>query len=112
MERNKIKKLLIKTIIIIFIVFMFSSFYELGRMQGQALGYYNAVGTEGICEMMEGTMQEDGYCDLNPNAIGYKWKIDCEWGQYKVKDEKPVRWFDHLRPSLVIMNCKIKEETK
>lgn len=98
---KKTKIIMTITITIITMIIIIAS-YNYGNIVGHLKGYHHAVGTEGICDILDYTMEEE-YCVISePNK--YKHYMECPHGKFIVYGEKEYKLMN-LDPRNIIMQC-------
>lgn len=105
---NKEQNLSIAVIILSFIIILMFALTIWGFKQGKMIGSltttYNIKGTEGICDIVNKTMEDTGYCLLKDDGQ-YKHYFDCSRGKFTAQsNHSRIRWYEE-DPRWAIMQC-------
>jgi len=106
-EFSKAEKLLYIAILVAAITCLVLGSFYYGLFIGSVTGYHNAVGTQGICDKLNKTMEGER-CVIS-DVGAYKHLINCVWGEFIVYDDDSAKKVK-LDPRLVIMRCKVVED--
>ena len=88
--KEETKKKIRKFIIIILVILLISTIYNVGRFRGLIDGLYLSEERHNstICDLMNKTRDSDGFCLLLEEPQKYRYYVDCGYEKFKIEGNR------------------------
>ena len=104
---SKKTKIIATLSITLFVMTMIIISYKYGFVIGMMTGYNKGVGTEGMCDLLNKTMDGE-YCVLN-EPDKYAYYVDCPHGKMLAYDDEENKLINY-DVRLLLLQCDVNRE--